>query len=252
MKEDRPAIAVENLTARYGRRTILEGVSCEVRSGEIFLIIGGSGCGKSTLLKHMIGLYAPDAGRILVHGTDLHSLVEEEAGRMRRDMGVLFQSGALIGSMTLFENVALPILEHTRLPDETVAQIVRMKLDMVNLAGYEDLYPAELSGGMKKRAGLARAMALDPRILFFDEPSSGLDPVSSAELEATITRINAGTGATMVIVSHDLDLIFHIAHRVIMLDGDTRGIIAQGHPHELRESSRDPRVVRFLNRTLEG
>lgn len=252
MKPDIPAIAVENLTARYGERTILEGVTCAVRSGEVFLIIGGSGCGKSTLLKYMIGLYAPAAGRVCVHGVDLSTLDESALHRLRKGMGVLFQSGALIGSMTLFENVALPLSEHTRLPDEAIARIVRMKLALVDLAGYEDLYPAELSGGMKKRAGLARAMALDPKVLFFDEPSSGLDPVSSAELEATINRINTGTGTTMVIVSHDLDLIFHIAHRVVLLDSETRGIIAEGDPRQLRETSRDRRVIRFLNRTIEG
>ena len=252
MEKNMPAIAVENLIARYGTRTILEGVNCEVRSGEIFLIIGGSGCGKSTLLKYMIGLYPPSAGKVFVQGTDLTLLEEEDLHRLRQGMGVLFQSGALIGSMTLFENVALPLFEHTLLPPKMVARIVRMKLAMVNLAGYEDLYPGELSGGMKKRAGLARAMALDPGILFFDEPSSGLDPVSSAELEATITQINRGMGTTMVIVSHDLDLIFHIAHRVIMLDKDTRGIIAEGDPRLLREQSRDKRVVNFLNRTIEG
>ena len=251
MKPDIPAIAVENLTARYGERTILEGVTCAVRPGEVFLIIGGSGCGKSTLLKYMIGLYTPAVGRVCVNGIDLSTLDEEALLGMRKGMGVLFQSGALIGSMTLFENVALPLSEHTRLPDETIARIVRMKLALVDLAGYENLYPAELSGGMKKRAGLARAMALDPKILFFDEPSSGLDPVSSAELEATITRINRGTGTTMVIVSHDLDLIFHIAHRMVLLDGETRGIIAEGDPHQLRETSRDRRVIRFLNRTIE-
>ncbi len=252
MNPDIPAIAVENLTARYGERTILEGVTCAVRPGEVFLIIGGSGCGKSTLLKYMIGLYTPAAGRVCVHGVDLSTLDEEALLGMRKGMGVLFQSGALIGSMTLFENVALPLSEHTRLPDETIARIVRMKLALVDLAGYEDLYPAELSGGMKKRAGLARAMALDPSILFFDEPSSGLDPVSSAELEATITRINEGTGTTLVIVSHDLDLIFHIAHRVVLLDSEARGIIAEGDPHRLRETSPDRRVIRFLNRTIEG
>ncbi len=246
--EEAPVIVVDQLTARFGDNTILDGVSFEVKRGEILVILGGSGCGKSTLLKHMIGLYKPAAGQVLVNGVDINTEDEAILRRVRMDLGVLFQSGALFGSMTLAENVSLTIHEYTDLDLATVELIVRMKLGLVNLAGYENHLPSELSGGMQKRAGLARAMALDPSVLFFDEPSAGLDPITSVELDNLIKSINAGMGTTMVIVTHELESIFNIAHRVIMLDREARGIIAEGDPRELKDHSTDPRVVNFFNR----
>jgi phospholipid/cholesterol/gamma-HCH transport system ATP-binding protein len=243
-----PVIDVEGLTAVFGEATILENVNFKVFRGEILCIVGGSGCGKSTLLKHMIGLFHPDAGRVMVGGEDIAAVDDETLNRTRRGIGVLFQSDALFGSMTLEENVALPLSGFTGVSAETVKLIVRMKLGMVNLVGYENHYPAELSGGMRKRAGLARAMALDPQVLFFDEPSAGLDPVNSAELEKLIRGINAGLGTTMVIVSHQVDLVLRVAHRILMLDRDARGIVAAGSPEELRDTATDPRVRNFLFR----
>jgi phospholipid/cholesterol/gamma-HCH transport system ATP-binding protein len=243
-----PVIEVENLTARFGEDTIFAGVSFQVFKGEILVILGGSGCGKSTLLKHMIGLYRPYTGRIRINGVDVNSKHEEELQRLRMDFGVLFQSGALFGSMTLAENVALPLQEYTDLSAAEIDAVVRMKLSLVNLAGYENHLPEEISGGMKKRAGLARAMALDPTVLFFDEPSAGLDPITSVELDNLIKGINAGMGTTMVIVTHELDSIFNIAHRVVMLDKSAKGLIAMGDPRELKEHSPDLRVTSFFNR----
>jgi len=250
--EERAIIIVENLTARYGENTIFRDVSFQVMKGEILVILGGSGCGKSTLLKHMFGLYTPVAGRVTIDGIDVTTEDDAEADRLRRNIGVLFQSGALFGSMTLAQNVSLPLEEYTDLPPETIEQIVRLKLSMVNLSGYENHLPSELSGGMKKRAGLARAMALDPTVLFFDEPSAGLDPVTSAELDILMKRINKGLGTTMVVVTHELDSIFSIAHRVVMLDKEAKGIIAMGDPRELRDHSSDPRVRNFFHRTPSG
>jgi phospholipid/cholesterol/gamma-HCH transport system ATP-binding protein len=246
--ENTPIIVVENLTAGYGDNLILRDVSFEVIKGEILVILGGSGCGKSTLLKHMFGLYTPASGRVLINGIDISTGDEKELEKIRMDIGVMFQSGALFGSMTLAENVSLPLEEYTDLSPEVIGNIVRMKLAMVSLGGFENHLPSELSGGMKKRAGLARAMALDPTVLFFDEPSAGLDPVTSAELDILMKRINSGLGTTMVVVTHELDSIFAIAHRVVMLDRDAKGIIAVGDPRELKESSTDPRVINFFNR----
>ncbi len=243
-----PVILVEDLTCRFGDRTILENVSFQVYRGEIFVVLGGSGCGKSTLLRHIVGLHRPAAGRIVVNGIDITSGDEQALRRMRRGIGVLFQSGALFGSMTLGQNIALPLEEYTDLPSEAIDLVVRMKLGLVNLTGFEDYLPEELSGGMKKRAGLARAMALDPDLLFFDEPAAGLDPITAVGLDTLIKRLNAGLGATMVVVTHELQSIFNIAHRVIMLDQSTRGIIAEGDPLWLKDHSTDPRVVNFFNR----
>jgi phospholipid/cholesterol/gamma-HCH transport system ATP-binding protein len=250
--DNKPVIVVENLTMKFGDDVILQDVSFEVFQGEIFVILGVSGCGKSTLLKNMIGLYKPTAGRITIEGIDITADDEVALNHLRRAIGVLFQAGALIGSMSLAENVALPLMGRRNMPPATVDMIVKMKLGMVNLAGYENHLPLELSGGMKKRAGLARAMAMDPTILFFDEPNTGLDPVTSAELDVTIKAINRGMGTTMVIVSHDLASIMSIAHRVIMLDKSQKGIIAEGVPLDLKENSKDPKVISFFNRSLEG
>lgn len=250
--EKSPIIVVENLTAQYGENVIFRDVNFQVMRGEILVILGGSGCGKSTLLKHMFGLYKPAAGRVLINGIDVATHDETALKTIRKDIGVLFQSGALFGSMTLAENVSLPLEEYTDLSREAIDRIVRMKLSMVNLSGFEKHLPSELSGGMKKRAGLARAMALDPTVLFFDEPSAGLDPVTSAELDILMKQINSGLGTTMVVVTHELDSLFSIAHRIVMLDKEAKGIIAVGNPQELKESSTDPRVTNFFNRTPAG
>jgi phospholipid/cholesterol/gamma-HCH transport system ATP-binding protein len=241
-------IQVEHLVARYDDRTILDDISFEVRRGERFVIVGGSGCGKTTLLRHIIGLQRPAGGRVLVDGDDVGSADEDQLRRIQRKFGVLFQAGALFGSLTLGENVALPLEEYTTLPKDTIELLVRIKLSMVNLAGFEAFMISELSGGMKKRAGLARAVALDPSILFFDEPSAGLDPVTSAELDELIVQLNRSLGTTIVVVSHELASIFTIADRVIMLDGEAKGVIATGEPCELRDRHPDPRVHAFFNR----
>jgi phospholipid/cholesterol/gamma-HCH transport system ATP-binding protein len=244
----RPIIQVRDLTARYGEETILEGVSFDVYEGEIFVILGGSGCGKTTLLKHLIGLIRPYAGQVIIDGEDITHADSQGYHRLLRRIGILYQSGALFGSMTVAENVALPIVEYTGLPSDLVSTVVRMKLNLVQLEGYEDYLPSEISGGMKKRAGLARAMALNPKILFFDEPSAGLDPVTSAGLDRLIVHLNKSLGTTMVIVTHELQSILAVAQRVIMLDKGLRGIIAEGDPGHLRETSRNPLVWRFFNR----
>jgi len=243
-----PIIDVKNLTARYGDDTILENVTFQVYPGEMFMILGGSGCGKSTLLKHIIGLYRPYSGTVLVEGENIAEADDETMRQVRKSIGVLFQADALFGSMTLFENVALPLTEHTRLSSDVIERIVRMKLALVNLGGYENHLPSELSGGMRKRAGLARAMALDPTLLFFDEPWAGLDPVTAAELDVLIKSINGAMGTTMVIVTQELASIFSLGRRVIMLDKGAKGIIASGDPRILREQSSDPRVLHFFNR----
>ncbi len=249
---EEPIISVESITARFGDETILSDVSFQVRRGERFAILGGSGCGKTVLLKHLVGLYRPYAGAVKVMGADISRAEEEDLIELRKKMGVLFQSGALLGSLTLYENVALPLQAYTRLSPAAIDEIVRMKLALVNLNGYQNHLPEELSGGMKKRAGLARAMALDPEILFFDEPTGGLDPVTAAEMDNLIQSINTGMGTTLVIVTHDLPSIFGVASRVIMLDKRARGIIAEGDPAVLRETTRDPRVVHFFKRQAVG
>ncbi len=241
-------IEVRDLAVRFGERTILENVSFDVNEGEIFVILGGSGCGKTTLLRCMVGLLRPDAGTARIDGVDIAQAHGRELSRLRRRFGVLFQSGALLKSMTLEENVGLPLRESTGLSEDIVNELVRMKLAMVDLDGRGHLMPSEMSGGMQKRGGLARAIALDPRILFFDEPSAGLDPVTSVELDELILGLNAALGTTMVVVTHELQSINKIAQRAIMLDGSTHGIIAEGTPAEMREKSTHPRVRAFFRR----
>ncbi len=245
-----PTIEVRDLTVRFGANTVLENISFDVQSGEIFVILGESGCGKTTLLRHIIGLRAPEAGRVFIDGEELTGADEAQYDRISKKFGVLFQSGALLGSMTLGENVALPLREATRLPEAVVEDLVRLKLSIVGLDGKQVLSAAELSGGMQKRGGLARAMALDPQILFFDEPSAGLDPVTQVELDELILGINASLGTTMIVVTHELQSIYKIAQRVIMLDPETHGIIAQGNPLELKETSDHPKVRAFFRREM--
>jgi phospholipid/cholesterol/gamma-HCH transport system ATP-binding protein len=247
---DRAVIEVQGLSVSYGDDVILNDVSLEVYKGEILVVAGGSGSGKSTLLRHMIGLSTPSSGKVVIDGTDITIASENELRRVRRGIGMLFQSSALFGSMTVAENVALPLSEFTDLPESTVATMVRIKLAMVGLSGYESHFPGELSGGMKKRAGIARAMALDPHMLFLDEPFAGLDPITSAELDLLIKTLNRGMGTTMVIVSHELESIFGIARRMVMLDKGKKGIIAEGDPKALKEGSPDPHVRHFLNREI--
>ncbi|AEB10559.1 ABC transporter ATP-binding protein [Desulfobacca acetoxidans] len=243
-----PVIVVEHMASRFGDNLIFQDVSFQVNRGEIFVILGGSGCGKTTLLKHLIGLYQPAAGRVVVNGIDIATPNLQRLRQVRKNVGMLFQAGALLGSLTLAENVALPLQEYTDLSETEIDLIVKMKLALVNLAGYENHLPEEISGGMKKRAGLARAMALDPAILFFDEPSAGLDPITAVELDLLIKNLNSGLGTTMVIVTHELESIFMIAHRIIMLDKAAKGIIAEGDPRYLKDHATDPKVVNFFNR----
>jgi phospholipid/cholesterol/gamma-HCH transport system ATP-binding protein len=244
-------VEVRGLTAAYGEEVILKDISFEVKRGEVFVVLGGSGCGKSTLLKHLIGLFPLASGEVLIGGENLASAEGSDRQRILRRFGVAYQSGALFGSMTLSENVTLPIEEFTRLPLTAREVISWMKLKLVGLEGFGDHLPAELSGGMQKRAAIARAMALDPAVLFLDEPSAGLDPVTSAEIDALILRLREGLGMTFVIVTHELASIYAVADRVIMLDKRKKGIIAEGRPQDLRDHSTDPYVRRFFRREVE-
>jgi phospholipid/cholesterol/gamma-HCH transport system ATP-binding protein len=241
-----PLITVAGLTMGWGDENLLEDASFDVRRGEVFAILGGSGSGKSTLLRHLTGLDPPRAGTISIAGVGAPGL---EVGRPA--YGVMFQSGALFGSMTVGENVALALAAWTDLPPEAVDAIVRAKLRLVGLAGFENHAPSEISGGMKKRAAIARAMALEPSLLFLDEPSAGLDPVSAVELDELILALSAGLGLTVVLVTHELESIFKVAARCIMLDKKTRSIIARGDPRVLRDTCKDPAVHHFFNRTTE-
>ena len=246
------AIELDGVMCSYGERTVLENVTFAVRPAEIFFIIGGSGCGKSTLLRHMIGLKQPVKGSVKYFGRDFTQASAAERQELLRTFGVLYQSGALWSSMTLRENVSLPLELLTSLERPERDQIVSLKLAQVGLAGYEDYYPAEISGGMKKRAGLARALALDPGIVFFDEPGAGLDPITSLKLDELVKQIRDTLGTTIVIVSHELASIFDIADRIVMLDREVKGIIAEGAPRTLRDESGDVRVREFLNRREES
>ena len=248
MNDDTPAIAVDRLTLRFDQYVVQRDISFSVKRGEIFMIMGGSGCGKSTILRAMIGLLQPAEGSIRYDGTELWDQDEEGRAVLQRRFGVLFQSGALWSSMTLAENIALPLTQYTSLGRSEISSIVSLKLALVGLGGFEDYFPSEISGGMKKRAGLARAMALDPSILFFDEPSAGLDPITSSQLDDLIIELSRSLGITFVVVTHELPSIYKISDRVVMLDKNTKSIIAEGKPDYLRDNSDNPWVRQFFKR----
>ncbi len=242
-------ILVEGLVRSFDGRRVLDGVNLSVRRGETMVVMGGSGCGKSTLLRHLIGSLVPDAGRVVLLGRDLADLGEDEMNALRLRFGILFQSGALFNSMTVGDNVALPLREHTALDPATIDIIVKMKLEMVGLREHAEKMPAQLSGGMKKRAGLARAIGLGPEVLFYDEPSAGLDPVTSAEIDQLIIDLSRKLGVSSVVVTHEMDSAFRIADRMAMLD---RGrVVALGTPEEIRRST-DAMVQQFIHGLAEG
>jgi len=243
------AIQVDQVTKIYGSRTILDKIELDVIQGETLVIMGGSGSGKSTLLRLMIGSVRPDGGDVIGLGKSLGNMTSDELDKYRKSIGVLFQSGALFNSMSVAENVALPLREHTDLAEQTIDIMVKIKLELVGLREHADKMPSELSGGMKKRAGLARAIALDPKILFYDEPSAGLDPVTSAEIDQLIINLNKQLGVTSVVVTHEMDSAFRIADRMVLLD---RGkFVISGTSQEMRES-KDPLVHQFINGLADG
>ena len=243
-----PHIMVEDLTMAYGDNLIQRDLTFTINRGDIFIIMGGSGCGKSTLLRHLIGLQRPAKGRVLVNGASLWDMAPREMDHTVRGFGILYQSGALWSSMTLAENISLLLEEYTDLGPSAIRDVVSLKLALVGLAGFENYYPSEISGGMKKRAGLARAMALDPEILFFDEPSAGLDPISARLLDDLILELRDSLGSTIVIVTHELASIFAIGSNSVFLDANTKTMIASGHPGKLLAECKDPTVHAFLTR----
>ena len=244
-------IAVRNLTMAYGSFVLQRNLTFTVRRGDIFIIMGGSGCGKSTLLRHLIGLKAPAKGDVFYNGKSFWTAAPDERERLMRRFGILYQKGALWSSLTLAENVALPLEQYTELGPTQIRELTTLKLALVGLAGFENYYPSEISGGMQKRAGLARAMALDPEILFFDEPSAGLDPLSSRLLDDLILELRASLGATVVVVTHELASIFTIGTNSVFLDPESKTMIAAGDPKALLAESRDPKVRQFLTRGEE-
>lgn len=243
-----PAIQVENLTLAYGNRVLLKNADFSVKKGDIFIIMGASGSGKSSLLRILTGLTKPASGKILINGTDFLNTDDEQRLNIMKRCGILYQSGALFSSMTLAENIALPLQQYSTYSKEDISYLVSLKLALVGLAGFEDFYPSEISGGMKKRAGLARALALDPEILYFDEPSAGLDPVSSRLLDNLMMDINQSLGTTLVVVTHELDSIFTIAKNAIFIDATTQTISARGNPHELLKNPPNENIYKFLTR----
>lgn len=243
-----PHITVQDLTMAYGSFVIQRDLNFTIDHGDVFIIMGGSGCGKSTLLRHLVGLKSPAKGNVFYDQLSFWQAEEEQRIQVMRRIGVLYQSGALFSSLTLAENIALPLGEFTDLNAKDIADIVAYKLALVGLAGFEDYYPAEISGGMQKRAGLARAMALDPEILFFDEPSAGLDPVSARLLDDLIISLCATLGTTIVVVTHELASIFAIGTNSVFLDSESKTMLATGNPKQLLAESNDPRIIQFLTR----
>ena len=241
-------IVVKNLTMAYDNYVIMQNLNFSVNPGDVFIIMGGSGCGKSTLLRHLIGLKAPFKGEIFYGNTSFWSVLPAERDRIMKQAGILYQSGALWSSMTLGQNVALPLEQYTNLKQKEIRELVAFKLSLVGLAGFEDFYPSEISGGMRKRAGLARAIAMDPKFLFFDEPSAGLDPLSARRLDELILELRESLGATIVVVTHDLDSIFMIGNNSVFLDAGTKTMSAMGHPRMLRQDSEYDDVRLFLRR----
>lgn len=243
-----PIISVADLRVRYGEREVLHGITFDVRAGETLVVIGGSGSGKSTLLRTLVGLEKPSSGEVRIKGVDIARASGRERDTLRKRMGLAFQGGALIGSLTVGENIALPLLEHTALEASTIEVMVRIKLEQVGLSGFEHFSPSQLSGGMKKRAAFARAMALDPEILFFDEPSAGLDPITAAGIDELILSLKKAYSLTMVVVTHELASAFLIADRIVLID---RGNIAAMGPVDEVRNSQHPRVRQFLDRIAE-
>lgn len=245
--DNAPPIEVRNLTMAYGDFVVQRNLSFTVNSGDIFVIMGGNGCGKSTLMRHLIGLQEPSEGEVYYHGEDFWSADPEDRDRMKRRLGILFQGGALWSSLTIAENVALPLGEYSDLPAVKIDEIVAFKLALVGLAGFEEFYPSELSGGMRKRAGIARAMALDPEILVIDEPSSGLDPLTARRLDELIMELRNSLGTTIVVITHDIASILNIGNNSIFLNTETRTMIATGNPRRALENGAAD-VRRFLSR----
>jgi len=248
MEKAKPHIVVKDLTVMYGSSVILHDLTFTINRGDIFIIMGESGGGKSTVLRSMVGLLPPAKGHILYDGLNFWTVGEEQQKDIMRKFGILYQSGALWSSLTLAENIALPIQQYTDLSPKQISDIVSLKLSLVGLSGFGDYYPSEISGGMKKRAGLARAMALDPEILFFDEPSAGLDPVSAHLLDELIIELSNSLGATVVVVTHELASIFAIGNNSVFLDADTQTMIAAGDPKKLLAESKNVKVINFLTR----
>jgi phospholipid/cholesterol/gamma-HCH transport system ATP-binding protein len=248
MNTPEPHIIVRDLTMAYGSFVLQRDLTFTVNRGDVFIIMGGSGCGKSTLMRHLIGLKEPAAGRVFYGSMNFWEAEPEERDRMMRRIGVMYQSGALWSSLTLVENIALSLELYTKLKPAQIREIASLKLALVGLAGFEDYYPSEISGGMNKRAGIARAMALDPEILFFDEPSAGLDPVSARMLDDLILQLKESLGTTVVVVTHELASIFAIGNNSVYLDAETRTMIATGHPKKLLEECGNPTIRNFLTR----
>lgn len=243
-----PPIEVRHLTMAFAGHVVQRDLTFTVNKGDTFVVMGGSGCGKSTLLRHLVGLLTPAAGTILRDGIDFFNTDEKTRDAIRQRAGIMYQAGGLWSSLTLAENIAYPLHEFTKLKPREIRELASLKLALVGLSGCENLYPAEISGGMLKRASLARAMALDPDILFFDEPSAGLDPISAKRLDDLIIELRNSLGTTIVVVTHDLESIFKIATHAIFLDEETKTLRAEGHPRQLLETSRDEKLIRFLTR----